>query len=166
MCRGCVCMCVTKGLCSAACVKEQPNWPVKGTYSLSPLSLCLLPPQSNGCHSELLTAVSAGQQSICRFKLPLPLSKCPLNLIPICLFLFLSPSSSFSVSCLFSSFPPAPALTPFTFFSPPRCSSLSCSVSWRSLRFRLITKLFLVFLSCLSFSLSFPLLPVYSHISL
>lgn len=75
-------MCITKGLYSVACVIEQPNWPVKGTYSLFLLSLLTPTSQSNGCHSAQLTAVSAGQQSIHRFKLPLPLSKCPLNLIP------------------------------------------------------------------------------------
>lgn len=37
-------------------------------------------PLSNSCHSTQLTAVITGQQSMQRFKLPLPLSYCPLYL--------------------------------------------------------------------------------------
>lgn len=35
---------------------------------------------SNSCHSTQLTAVITGQQSMQRFKLPLPLNECPLYL--------------------------------------------------------------------------------------
>lgn len=37
-------------------------------------------PLSNSCHSTQLTAVITGQQSMQRFKLPLPLNECPLYL--------------------------------------------------------------------------------------
>lgn len=68
----CLYMYFTKRLCLAACTKEQPNWPVKGAAPpcLSPSSSS--PLQRNGCHSAKLTAVIIGQQSILRFKLPLP----------------------------------------------------------------------------------------------
>lgn len=151
-------MCITKGLCSAPCVKEQPNWPVKGTYSMFPLSLFLSfhlssSLQSNGCQSAQLTAVSTGKQSIHRFKLPLPLSKCPLNLIPhlslflsVCLLLFLS---LYVMLLLF--FPTSPcshslhsSLLTSTFFFFNNDEALSCLPSFH-----------------LPFSLSRPLPPIY-----
>lgn len=122
----CVCVCVFPKACALLLAWESSLIGLSKEHiaCFPSYSLSSRPPtsQSSGCHSAQLTAVSTRRQSIHRFKLPLPLSKRPLNLIPHLSLLFLS-SSSFLL--LFLSLLHAPSFLSHQHPPPPLLSSPS-----------------------------------------